>query len=257
MSVFCKVDGNWEQAIRIYKKENDAWGVISSSAFTDYISLCAPVYGGDVTGTTGPIVVPDAYNPSGTHEPNSDYIYEGSPGSPNVVTDENGKVVEYTFTDTGTTGVTVSNVDTGIIAFDSGHPGFNIHLVVEFTPSASTESNPIISANVGNSQSGLTIYTYSSYLYCKLKLNAYDTNGYKYKVWSYFSPSGNDTNYYKTRNTVTIDATFSHDKKFTLVVNGKATDYTDYSYTLDMNNVTIKAGVGISNFTIKEFSVTK
>lgn len=194
----------------------------------------------------------------GTQPPNTDYIYVDEPGKPNVKTDENGKVTEFVYTDTGTNGVVTSNVDTGIIAFDKNNPGWTLHLVAEFTPNDSTETNAIIIANNGGSSQGLTVYTGGGqYCYCKIKTQAYDSNGSKFKAWSAFSPSGSDKNYYKTRNEITFDITYTTDKKFTLTINNKATDYTNYSYDMTLNGITIMVGKGISNFTIKEFSVKK
>ena len=71
------------------------------------------------------------------------------------------------------------------------------------------------------------------------------------------SPSGMDSNYYKTRNEITFDITYTTDKKFTLTINNKATDFTNYSYDMTLNGITIMVGKGIPNFTIKEFSVVK
>lgn len=209
-------------------------------------------------GETGGTVTSDTeYNPSEQHQPNTDIIYNQTPGKPNVKTDSEGKVTEYTFTDTGGTGVTTSNVDTGIIAFDSTNPGFTIHLVAEFAPSASTADKPIIYCSDEKTQYGLTVYTYSNYCYKKLKTQAYDSAGSFYKAWSVYSPTGKDTNYYKNRNTITFNAVFTEDKKFTLLINGKATDFNNYSFEPSNDSLTVKVGVGISDFTIKEFSVKK
>lgn len=141
--------------------------------------------------------------------------------------------------------------------YDQNNPGWTLHLVAEFTPNDSTETNAIIIANNGSSSQGLTVYSSGSYCYCKIKTQAYDTNGSKFKAWSTYSPTGRDTNYYKTRNEITFDITYSTDKKFTLTVNNKATDYVNYSYDMTLNGITIMVGKGISNFTIKEFSVVK
>ena len=73
-----------------------------------------------------------------------------------------------------------SNVDTGIIAFDQNNPGWTLHLVAEFTPNDSTETNAIIIANNGGSSQGLTVYSSGSYCYCKIKTQAYGTNGSKF-----------------------------------------------------------------------------
>lgn len=252
-----KNSGSWVKNTisTIYQKINGVWSNnISNGGTTKY------TFGGfiETTSEGGTITSDTEYNPSGTHEPNTDIIYTQSPGYPNVKTDENGNVVEYTFTNTGTTGVTTSNVDTGIIAFDQSNPGWTLHLVAEFTPSDSTETNAIILANNGGSSQGLTVYTGSgNYCYCKIKTQAYDTNGSKFKAWSTFSPTGNDTNYYKNRNEITFDITYTTDKKFTLTINNKATDYTNYSYDMTLNGITIMVGKEISNFTIKEFSVVK
>lgn len=115
----------------------------------------------------------------------------------------------------------------------------------------------VIIANNGGSSQGLTIYSSDRYCYYKIKTQAYDSNGSKYKTWSTYSPTGRDTNYYKTRNEITFDITYSTDKKFTLTINNKATDYANYSYDMTLNGITIMVGKGISNFTIKEFSVVK
>lgn len=229
----------------IYQKINGVWHDDAfSSGITNY------TFGGfiETTPEGGTITSDTAYNPSGTHEPNTDIIYTQTPGQPNVKTDENGNVVEYTFTNTGTTGVTTSNVDTGIIAFDQSNPGWTLHLVSEFTPNDSTETNAIIVANNGGSSQGLTVYTGSgNYCYCKIKTQAYDTNGSKFKTWTTFSPTGNDTNYYKTRNEITFDITYTTDKKFTLTVNNKATDFTNYSYDMTLNGITIMVGHEYTN----------
>lgn len=251
-----KVNGSWvKNAISsIYQKINGVWrndtfnNVITNYTFGGFIETTPE--GGTITSDT-------EYDPSGTHEPNTDIIYTQTPGQPNVKTDENGNVVEYTFTNTGTSGITTSNVDTGIIAFDQNNPGWTLHLVAEFTPNDSTETNAIIIANNGSSSQGLTVYSSGSYCYCKIKTRAYDTNGSKFKAWSTYSPTGRDTNYYKTRNEITFDITYSTDKKFTLTINNKATDYANYSYDMTLNGITIMVGKGISNFTIKEFSVVK
>jgi len=239
----------------IYQKINGVWrNDTFNNGITNY------TFGGfiETTPEGGTIISDSEYNPSGTHEPNTDIIYTQSPGQPNVKTDENGNVVEYTFTNAGTNGVTTSNVDTGIIAFDQSNPGWTLHLVAEFTPNDSTETNAIIVANNGGSSQGLTVYTGSgNYCYCKIKTQAYDSNGSKFKAWSVFSPTGSDTNYYKTRSEITFDITYTTDKKFTLTVNNKATDYTNYSYDMTLNGITIMVGKGIPNFTIKEFTVVK
>lgn len=153
--------------------------------------------------------------------------------------------------------MTTSNVDTGIIAFDQSNPGWTLQLVAEFTPNDSTETNAIILANNGGSSQGLTIYSSDRYCYYKIKTQAYDSNGSKYKTWTTFSPTGKDTNYYKNRNEITFDITYTTDKKFTLTINNKATDFTNYSYDMTLNGITIMVGKGIPNFTIKEFSVVK
>lgn len=151
-----KNGGSWvKNAISaIYQKINGIWrNDTFNNGITNYI------FGGfiETTPEGGTITSDTAYNPSGTHEPNTDIIYTQTPGQPNVKTDENGNVVEYTFTNTGTTGVTTSNVDTGIIAFDQSNPGWTLQLVAEFTPNDSTETNAIILANNGGSSQGLTI----------------------------------------------------------------------------------------------------
>ena len=204
-----------------------------------------------------PIVTPESYDPSAPKTPNSSTIYQGSPGEPKVTTDENGKVTQYEFTNTGTTGVTTQNVDTGIIAFDQNNPGWTLHLVAEFTPSASTISNAIIIANNGDSSQGLTVHSQYRNCYCRLKTQSSDTAGSKYKTWSTFSPTGKDDNYYKNRNEITFDIVYTADKKFTLTINNKATDFTNYSYDMTLNGITIMVGQNIPNFTIKEFTVTK
>ena len=254
MGNFSKINGTWEPISKYFKKENGQWEEISESVFEEYEILHPMTYGGNIE-SSGPQEIDGEYNPSGTHEPNSDIIYTQTVGKPNVKTDENGKVTEYTFLETG---VTTSDIDTGIIAFDSTNPGFHIHLVAEFVPSASTETNAIVKANNGSSSQGLTLYTSSgNYLYCKIKTQAYDTNGSKFKTWTTFSPAGKDTNYYKTRNIITFDLLFTSDKKFTLTVNDKATDYVEYSYAPDFDNISIKIGTGIPDFTINELTVKK
>ncbi len=253
MAAFQKANGAWKTVSNYFEKENGNWVQISSSDFDAMVHSSVFQFGG-VIEPAGPQEIDGEYNPSGTHEPNSDVIYTQTEGKPNVKTDENGKVTEYTFTETG---VTTSDVDTGIIAFDSANPGFHIHLVAEFVPSASTETNAIIKANNGGSSQGLTLYSSGNYCYCKIKTQAYDTNGSKFKAWSYFSPTGRDTNYHKTRSVVTFDIIFTSDKKFTLTINDKETDYVEYNYAPDFDSISIKVGTGIANFTINELTVTK
>ena len=250
MPVLTKINGTWKAVSNFYNKENGGWVQITPSAFQELRRSVVAVYGGFV----GPEHVDEAFNPNEQHAPNINVIYDGTSGKPHVKTDENGKVVEYTFTETG---VTASDIDTGIIAFDSTNPGFRIHLVAEFIPSASTETNAIIKANNGGSSQGLTLYSSGNYCYCKIKTQAYDTNGSKFKTWSYFSPTGKDTNYYKTRSVVTFDLIFTSDKKFTLTINDKETDYVEYAYASDFDSISIKVGTGIDNFTINELTVTK
>ena len=252
MSAFCKINGNWVSIKKYFKKESGAWYEINISDFTQYAAQKVLCYGG--YEESGPEESEQPYDPSVPQKPNSDIIYVNEPGKPNVKTDENGKVTEYTFTETG---ITTSDVDTGVIAFDSTNPGFIIHLVATFTPSASTEANAIIKANNGGSQQGLTLYSSNSYMYCKIKTQAYDTDGSKFKAWSVFSPTGKDTNYYRTRNEITFDLIFTSSKKFTLIINGVSTDYVDYNYSPDFDNISIKIGTGIQNFTINELIVTK
>lgn len=252
MAALIKIENNWKEASNIYVKENGAWNEIDVNNLSQYASQNVFLYGG--YEESGPEHSGGQYDPSSPQEPNTDIIYDNEPGKPNVKTDENGKVTEYTFTDTG---VTVSDVDTGVIAFDSNNPGFTIHLVAEFIPSASTETKAIISANNGGSSQGLTIYSSGNYMYAKIKTQAYDTGGSKFKAWSYFSPTGKDNNYYKNRNEVTFDLIFTSDKKFTLIINGKSTDYENYSFAPDFDNISIKIGTGIPDFTINELTVTK
>ena len=250
MANSCKIDNIWRSVNKFFKKENGSWTEISSSSIESYVTGKSLEYGGNF----GPDVVEEEFNPSGSHAANTNAIYTQTEGKPHVKTDENGKVTEYTFTDTG---VTTSDVDTGVIAFDSTNPGFRIHLVAVFVPSASTETNAIIKANNGGSSQGLTIYSSGNYMYAKIKTQAYDTGGSKFKAWSYFSPTGKDTNYSKNRNEVTFDLIFTSDKKFTLTINNKETDYENYSFESDFDNISIKIGTGIPNFTINELTVTK
>lgn len=250
MANSCKIDNIWRSVNKFFKKENGSWTKISSSSIESYVTGKSLEYGGNF----GPDVVEEEYNPSGSHAANTNVIYTQTEGKPHVKTDENGKVTEYTFTETG---VTTNDVDTGVIAFDSTNPGFHIHLVAEFVPSASTETLAIVAVNEGNSSHGLTVYSSGNYCYYKLKTQAYDTNGSKYKAWSNFSPTGKDTNYYKNRSVNTFDLVFTADKKFTLTINGKETDFADYSFTANFDNLSIKIGNGIPNFTINELTVTK
>jgi hypothetical protein len=129
--------------------------------------------------------------------------------------------------------------------------------VAEFTPTASTISNAIIIAGNSDSTQGLTIYSSNNYCYCRIKTQAYDTAGVKFKAWSAFSPTGKDESYSKNRNEITFDIVYTADKKFTLRINNKATDFTNYSYDMTLNGITIMVGKNIPNFTIKEFTVTK
>ena len=203
-------------------------------------------------GETGGTITSDTeYNPSEQHQPNTDITYNQTPGKPNVKTDSEGKVMEYTFTDTGGTGVTTSNVDTGIIAFDKNNPGWTLHLVATFTPNlAANKDKNIIQAYDSGSRKGLYVYGHDNYCYKKIQTADYSTNS-SFKPWSAFSVS------YNKQQTVTFDVTYTADKKLSLYINNieHFKDFTtDYEFS---ENLTVQIGVGMTNFVINEFSVRK
>ena len=245
-----KNSGSWvKNAISaIYQKINGIWrNDTFNSGITNY------TFGGfiETTPEGGTITSDTAYNPSGTHEPNTDIIYTQTPGQPNVKTDENGNVVEYTFTNTGTTGVTTSNVDTGIIAFDQSNPGWTLHLVAEFTPNLAANKNKnIIQAYDTTNRKGLYVYGYDNYCYKKIQTADSSTNS-SFKPWKTLNVT------YNQLQTVTFDVTYSNDKKYSLYVNGiEHFSNVSVNYTFS-ENITIQIAVGMSNFTIKEFTVVK
>lgn len=76
-------------------------------------------------------------------------------------------------------------------------------------------------------------------------------------AWSKFSPTGKDNNYYKTRDTITIDVVYTTDKKLSMHINN-VEHFSNFAVDdTTFQNVTIKAGVGMTNFTIKEFKVER
>lgn len=254
MGNFSKINGTWKLISKYFKKENGQWEEITESYFEEYEILHPMTYGGNIK-PAGPTHSSDAYNPSGTQTPNSDIIYDNEPGMPNVKTNASGDVVEYTFTDTGGTGVTVSDVDTGIIAFDSNNPGWTLHLVAEMTPNENNNKN-IIQAYNSTDRRGLYVYGVNSYCYKKIQTADYSTNS-SFVAWSKFSPTGKDTSYYSTKNTITFDATYTTDKKLSLYINN-VEHFSNFSVDdTTFQNLTVQVGVGMTNFTIKEFSVTR
>jgi len=253
-SILCKVNDSWVPTSKYYKKQNGEWVEISYQVFENYVETLSPfIYQGHTQSETGPVVVDETYDPSNPPAPNSDVIYTNTPGSPEVKTSSSGEVIEYTFTDTS--GNTTSDVDTGIIAFDSNNPGWTLHLVVEMTPNTNNNKNIIEAYNTTNRR-GLYIYTSDNYLYKKIQTANYSTNS-SYVAWSRLSPTGKDSNYYKTLNTITFDITYTNDKKLSLYVNNVAHfenfDVDDTTF----QNLTIKVGVGMSGFNIKEFTVVR
>ena len=196
-----------------------------------------------------PIVTPESYDPSAPKTPNSSTIYQGSPGEPKVTTDENGKVTQYEFTNTGTTGVTTQNVDTGIIAFDQSNPGWTLHLVAEFTPNLTANSRKNIIQAYQNER-GLRVYGASSYCYKEIKV-ADNNSNQTYTLWSRFNVISNKL------QTVTFDVTYSNDKKYSMKINGiEHFSNLSVNYTFS-EGITIKIANDMTNFTIKEFTVNK
>lgn len=247
----CKIEGAWRSIIKFFKKTNGQWGEVTESSFSDYAPLHAFEYGGDYR-QEGPVVVDEAYVPTGNHEANLDVIYNVTAGKPNVKTDENGAVTYYEYTESG---VTVSDVDTGIIAFDSSKPGWTLHLVAEMTPNENNNKN-IIQAYNSTNRRGLYVYAVNSYCYKKIQTADYSTNS-SFVAWSKFSPTGKDSNYYKTLNTITFDVIYTTDKKLSLYING-IEHFSNFAVDdTTFQNLTIKVGVGMTNFTIKEFKVER
>jgi hypothetical protein len=247
----CKIEGDWRNIIKFFKKTNDQWGEITESSFTDYASLHSFEYGGDYR-QEGPVIEDEVYVPTGSHGTNLDVIYNGTAGKPNVKTDENGAVTYYEYTESG---VTVSDVNTGIIAFDSNKPGWTLHLVADMTPNDNNNKN-IIQAYSSTNRRGLYVYGVNSYCYKKVQTADYNTNS-SFVAWSKFSPTGKDSNYYKTLDTITFDAVYTTDKKLSLHING-VEHFSNFAVDdTTFQNLTIEVGVGMTNFTIKEFKVER
>lgn len=254
MGNFSKINGTWEPISKYFKKENRQWDEITESYFEEYEILHPMTYGGHIE-PAGPQEIDGEYNPSGTHEPNSNVIYTQTAGKPNVVANEDGNVVKYEWTDTGGTGYTVSDVDTGVIAFDHNKPGFTLHLVVEMTPNENNNKN-FVEAYNSTDRRGLYVYTADNYCYKKIQTANYSTNS-SFVAWSKFSPTGKDNNYYKTQDTITIDIVYTTDKKLSLHINN-VEHFSNFAVDdTTFQNLTIKAGVGMTNFTIKEFKVER
>lgn len=162
-SVGNKSNGAWsvQNISSVYQKVNGLW---STAILSGGISTYA--YGGH-KDPDAPTPSQDDYTP-GQQAPNTNIIYVNEPGAPNVVTDEDGKVTAYTFTDVGSTGVTIdatnapNGINTGIVAFD-GKP-FRIHAVVEFAPSSNTKREliAVLVNNGGSNYTGFHMYGYSS-----------------------------------------------------------------------------------------------
>jgi hypothetical protein len=254
MACKCKVNNAWTAVIKFFKKTNGQWTEISESSFSAYKDERVFQYGGDFR-PAGPVAVDEAYVPTGTHSASTDVIYNLTTGKPNVVTNEDGNVVKYEWTDTGGTGYTVSDVDTGIIAFDHNEPGFTLHLVVEMTPNENNSKN-FVEAYNSTDRRGLYVYTSDNYCYKKIQTANYSTNS-SFVAWSKFSPTGKDNNYYKTQDTITIDIVYTADKKLSMHINN-VEHFSNFAVDdTTFQNVTIKAGVGMTNFTIKEFKVER
>ena len=251
MSLLCKVNGEWTETTKFFKKENGSWIEVPYSSITGYIGGKSLSYGGN----SCPDEIHGQYDPTSPQQPNIDVIYVDVSGKPNVKTNADGNVIEYTFTDTGGTGVTVSDVDTGIIAFDHDNPGFVLHLVAEFVPNDNNNKNIIEAYNATNRR-GLYVYGTSSYCYKKIQTGDYATNS-SFVAWPKFSPTGKDTNYYKTRNEITFDVVYTSNKLLSLHINN-VEHFSNFSIDdTNFQNLTIKVGVGMTYFTIKEFSVTR
>lgn len=254
MASKCKIEGIWEGILKFFKKSNGQWIEITESNFSTYKDEHLFQYGGDFR-PAGPIRLDEEYDPMATHSANTDFIYNLTIGKPNVVTNEDGVVIKYEWTDSGTTGHTVSDVNTGVIAFDHDKPGFTLHLVAEMTPNANNNKN-IIEVLNASPKRGLYVYTSDNYVYKKIQTADYSTNS-SFVAWSKFSPTGRDNNYYKTLSTITFDVVYTTDKKLSLHING-VEHFSDFSVDdSTFQNLMIKAGVGMTNFTIKEFKVER
>ncbi len=76
-------------------------------------------------------------------------------------------------------------------------------------------------------------------------------------AWSKFSETGRDNNYYKTRSTITFDVVYTTDKKLSLHINN-VEHFSEFSVDdSTFQNLTVKAGVGMSDFTIKELKIER
>ena len=193
-------------------------------------------------------------------------------GKPQVTADENGQVIGFEFTDTGTDGLlytTGDTLDTGIVAFDN-RP-FTIHIKFTITPD-DNRGKYIFSAlqSVGNNKyGGFIFYCYdSSTFFLNASSSASITSAY---FGSRINTSGFKVN--STRQTFTLDFTYTPaptkkaDMTFTPVRAGQDTFSKTSAYFPDsLSDATISiGGTGFVNdsskdpvnMVILEFSVYK
>ena len=124
-----KEAGTWEkrQITNILQKKNGSWNSsLTINGITTY------KYGGWVE--TIPIRSEDSYNPSDLPV-DADIIYVNEPGVPEVKTDSEGKVTEYTMTTVSQKNPVEINgsasIDTGYVPFDGQH-GFVVDITARF-----------------------------------------------------------------------------------------------------------------------------
>lgn len=266
--------------MKFFKKTNGQWEEVTESSFADYAPLHAFEYGGDYR-QEGPVVVDEAYVPTGSHDANLDVIYNGTTGKPNVKTDENGNVTNYELTETGENGINGQEFNTGIVALNGGG-GFRVHAVFDLTVSEQSTYDYIFGAyeSVGNNKyAGLGLTTYGQYQVVTLyaSKSGQSPNGgaigysisnsrlvvprtrQRYTLEFEYTPSSSDQG-----GTVSLSISPSSTGSGNSVVDTPATFTTTNSYipnSLD-NAMLVLGGNGVTdkkveNMTVYEFSVEK
>ncbi len=220
------------------------------------------------------------YSPSAV--PAGYTVYFDNPsveGNPVVTADEDGNIISFAYTDTGTNGISFTtghSLNTGVLAFDG--LGFTIHLVVTMTPNNNSNAGKYLVSAIkqlqqSNQYAGFTFYCYSgNYFYLDASTSSNITSN---TFGAHINSSGWRVQP-NSNNTFTLDITYtpapskSISASFTPVRSGSSTYYSDstnLSYIPDsLDGATIILnGIGISGNTSKdlssaivhEFSVTK
>lgn len=236
-----------------------------------------------IWGSAGRIIhdtTTTVYSPSAV--PAGYTVYFDNPnieGNPVVTADDDGNIVSFEYTNTGSSGISFATghtLDTGILAFDD--TGFTIHLVVKINPK-NNGGKRLVSAFQQNSGSstyaGFTFYCYSNqYFY----LDASTSAGISSTSFGTHINSSGWRVQSNQEQTFTLDITYtpspnkSISATFTPVRSGSSSSFSSSDTNLmayipnSLSNATIiLSGNGIPNDTSKdlsgatvyEFSVTK